>query len=703
VVSNSVQARLKHALGEERFSRTMATVFCLRQDPAFNVRDAAASTWKAIIVNTAKTIRELLTMIIDLVIRALSTDGEDQREIASRTLGELTRKLGGSVLESIVPLLQERGTDAGSSASVRAGVMLAVESLLENATDVQLEDHQDALIGAVRHGLVDRSPVVRQAAASAFDALQDSVGQKAIEAIIPTLLGALQHRGDSGADESLADTSLAALREVMKNKADVVFPASLPTLLVQPISAFNARALGDLVGVAGNAINRKVGTILSALSLALEQEEDEEVLEAINESIENVLTAVRSFEALHQLMMFLLGWAGDVEKDRRKILHACRFYTTFATNLAERGGGRAMEDYNADWLRRLVSLLDNRDSVIVDAALPALAACVETMEDPEELVVSLRHALSSLPGEVAGLAKKEGFGSCSAVFLAGLMSGTGEQKEQAAIGLGILVEKADPVAIKPFVTTGLAGPLIRACGERHAAAVKAAILSTLDICLKRIPQHLKPFYPQLSRSFLKAVSDPTGLAVRNQAGLALGTLSTIPGTRLDLNALLTSSRSGLSSEPSSSDYPDGAVLALSHILLKSEPGNAQVHAVKDDVVDLIDSAFAGSEEERFKIAIGEVLSGLALHDAAAAQSLVEKRVLPTATDPQLASLCLTSLMENAADVAYGFGHASKMAQLVSEFIFAGPTISRPARESRELMRSRSPWAADDDVIAILSK
>ncbi|PWN28930.1 ARM repeat-containing protein [Jaminaea rosea] len=700
VVSNSVQSRLKNVLGEERFVRTMATIFCLRQDPAFNVREAASGSWKAIIVNTAKTIRELLPMIIDLIIRSLSRDGEDQREIASRTLGEITRKLGGSVLEEIVPQLQQRGSDAGASAAVRAGVMLAVESLLENATEAQLEDHEDALIAATRQGLTDRSPAVREAAASAFDALQETVGQRAIEEVIPVLLGALQNRKDSGGDDSMAETSLAALREVMRTRADTVFPASLPTLLVQPISAFNARALGNLVAVAGNAINRRLSQILGALATAMDAEEDEDTREALQEAVDAVLKAVNNFEALHQLMMLLLSWVGDAaDKEKRKVLHGCRYYSKFASDLSERGGARALEGYNKDWLRRLATLLDSREPDVVDACLPALAACVEAMEDPEELVIPLRHTLSGLSDEVPGLAKKEGFGACSGVFLAGLLSGTGEQKEQAAVGLGILVMKADPVAIKPFVTTGLAGPLIRACGERHAAQVKAAILNTLDTCLKRIPQHLKPFYPQLSRSFLKAVGDPTGLAVRNSASVCLGTLSTISGARLDLNALITGARSGIRGEEETTDYPDGSASGLAQVLLRSELGNAQVDAVKGDVASLIESAFSpGCDEERFKSSMADVLSGFTRHDPAAARSLVVAHVLPAATDSTLASLCLASLLENVHELAYDFGHAEKMAHIVKEFCVAGPGIARPAREAREWMKTRNPWASDEGVM-----
>lgn len=61
----------------------------------------------------------------------------------------------------------------------------------------------------VRASLVDDEPVVRSAAAKAFDVLQEQIGVKAIDQTIPTLLEALRQPGES------SGTALQALKEVM--------------------------------------------------------------------------------------------------------------------------------------------------------------------------------------------------------------------------------------------------------------------------------------------------------------------------------------------------------------------------------------------------------------------------------------------------------------------------------------------------------
>ncbi|KAF8414564.1 hypothetical protein L210DRAFT_3347152, partial [Boletus edulis BED1] len=53
---------------------------------------------------------------------------------------------------------------------------------------------------------------------------------------------------------------------------------------------------------------------------------------------------------------------------------------------------------------------------------------------------------------------------------------------------------------------------------------KTAILSVLEAMLARIPNHVKPFFPQLQRSFVKSVSDALSVIVRTRASDALGVL-----------------------------------------------------------------------------------------------------------------------------------------------------------------------------------
>ena len=55
----------------------------------------------------------------------------------------------------------------------------------------------------------------------------------------------------------------------------------------------------------------------------------------------------------------------------------------------------------------------------------------------------------------------------------------------------------------------------------------AAILLTLNSLLQKIPTYLKPFLPQLQRTFAKSLADTTSELLRTRAAKALGTLITL--------------------------------------------------------------------------------------------------------------------------------------------------------------------------------
>ena len=136
----------------------------------------------------------------------------------------------------------------------------------------------------------------------------------------------------------------------------------------------------------------------------------------------------------------------------------------------------------------------------------------------------LRRAIESTGAPstpLAGLCQNRGASPFVPVLLHGLLQGTAEQREQGALGLADLVEKTTPDALKPFITA-MVGPLIRLCGDRHAPPVKMAILTSLHTMVQRVPLLVRPFYPQLQRSFQKALSDPASATVRSQAAHALG-------------------------------------------------------------------------------------------------------------------------------------------------------------------------------------
>ena len=166
--------------------------------------------------------------------------------------------------------------------------------------------------------------------------MQHYIGTKAIDQTIPTLLEAMREPGEG------SETALKALQEVMsvswqgvralprlicyQVRANTVFPVLVPTLIKQPITAFNARALGALARVAGSALNRRLDAILGALVKSIEMESSESKLVELNGAVEAIIASVEDEEGIHQLQMLLLGWFVTT-------MSACRATLTFSPGL----------------------------------------------------------------------------------------------------------------------------------------------------------------------------------------------------------------------------------------------------------------------------------------------------------------------------------------------------------------------------------
>jgi len=137
-------------------------------------------------------------------------------------------------------------------------------------------------------------------------------------------------------------------------------------------------------------------------------------------------------------------------------------------------------DYRVDWIRILVNLFDHSTDDVVSAAWEALEQFVKTVDkdELEDLVVPLRRSIESAgsPGKhVAGFSRLKGVQSIVPILLAGVLNGTQEQREQAALGIGDLVQRTSEAAIKPYIIQ-LTGPLIRVIsGQAIAPLIKTAM------------------------------------------------------------------------------------------------------------------------------------------------------------------------------------------------------------------------------------
>lgn len=204
---------------------------------------------------------------------------------------------------------------------------------------------------------------------------------------------------------------------------------------------------------------------------------------------------------------------------------ACNLFATFC-EVSELDSSL----YRVDWIRQLISLMEDPVVSVHTAALHAFDAFVKSVpkDELEPLVVPLRRSIESTgaPGSVVpGFSLPKGVGPTVPIIIAGLTTGSNEQREQAAYAIGDLVERTEEGAIKPYVVS-FTGPLIRVATQAtsYPPGVKNAILSALTSMLERIPAFVKPFFPQLQRTFVKSTSDTASNSVRSHAARALGIL-----------------------------------------------------------------------------------------------------------------------------------------------------------------------------------
>ena len=674
---------LTDTLGKDRRDKVLASLYIARQDNVGVVRQAAIGVWKALVSNTPRTAREILPTLMSIIVRILAAPGIEQRETAARCLADTCRRLGESVLGEVIAILQK--AMGSSDRRQREGVCLALSEIMANTPESSLEAHEEAVIAVVRSALVDQDPVVRSAAAQAFDVAQQVIGTKSIDETIPTLLEALQTPGET------ADAALAALTEVMQVRADKIFPILIPKLIAAPISAFNAKALGALVRVAGSALGRRLTHIVDALYGATQTEKDEDTLEQVDEALAAVLSSVTDHESgLGSLMMHMLSLAKHESSDKR--VTGCTLFQLFC-----QASKTDFDDYRVDWIRQLISLFDDRVPAVVGAAWLALDALIKSVpkDELDSLVVPLRRTIESTgtPGvPVDGFSRPNGLKPILPVLLQGLLSGTAEQREQAAYALGDLVERTAPDAFKAYCIQTV-GPLIRVIGDRFPAVVKSAILSTLTTLLLRVPQFVKPFFPQLQRTFVKSLTDGSSLVVRNRGAVALGGLMKHQ-PRID--PLVTELCNLAVTEEG--DVRDAVVNGLAKAV---EAGGTNLgEASVSSVVDLVSEAFADAATENYNKSIARLLAALYVHHANAVGPLVASYVLAADVPPtQLGSLACRELLELAPAVLFEtLGEVGERVAFVDKVVASSaggvaPSVARPAREAKELLKEVEPWSA----------
>ncbi|EKD13892.1 uncharacterized protein L3040_005495 [Drepanopeziza brunnea f. sp. 'multigermtubi'] len=601
---------LLEVLGEEKRNKVLSSLYVCRCDTSGLVRTAAVNVWKALVASP-RTLKELIPTLSQLIIRRLGSSNMEQKVIAGNALGELIRKAGDGILSTLLPTLEE-GLQKSTDTDAKQGICIALRELISSASPDALEDHEKTLISVVRTALTDSDEDVREAAAEAFDSLQQILGKRAVDQVLPYLLNLLR-------TEDEADNALSALLTLLTEttRSNIILPNLIPTLTTSPISSFNAKALASLSTVAGSAMTRRLSSILNSLMDNIVSCKDEDLLADLNASFDTVVLSIDEFDGLNTAMSVLLALVKHDDHRRRAATdyHLAKFFASSTVDYSR---------YNQDIIRALLISFDDSDNEVVKAAWTALSEFTKRLkkEEMEALVYSTRQILQHVGvagANLPGFSLPKGINAILPIFLQGLMNGTPEQRTQSALGISDIVDRTSGEALKPFVTQ-ITGPLIRVVSER-SVDVKAAILLTLNNLLEKIPTFLKPFLPQLQRTFAKSLADTSSEVLRTRAAKALGTLITLT-PRIDplIAELVTGSRT------SDIGVHNAMLKALYEVISKA--GANMSEASRGAVLSLIDTDSEDSDVS-MSITNAKLLGALIKNvPVESATSLIKNRVLP---------------------------------------------------------------------------
>ncbi|KTW28120.1 hypothetical protein T552_04138 [Pneumocystis carinii B80] len=505
-------------LGQEKRDSILASLYILRQDSIEQVRSSALNIWKALVINTSKTVKEVLPVIINMIIQCPNTLNKTRDSMFIRTLGELVKKLEDVVSSMLLPL-QESITCSGPVAKVR--LCIALIEIIQNSNIESLEPYKNGLIKTIHHCLMDIKDV-RATAAQMFSAMYELYGNVVINQILPNLLDSLYSNKNS-------KNALEALKELIYVRPQNILPILIPKITKVPLSDVNAKIINSFARVHCPSFKYYFSAIINALVDTLIFDIDAEIEIEVKNAIDSVLLSVYDPEGMNILIPIMLGLVKD-ENWKKQVL-ACQHLIYFFKS--------TKQDYSRyfdDFIYAFLSLFDDQNDEVVKSAWEAQNAFTSSLKkiDMENLVGSTQKVLNNIGmvgTELKAFKLPNGINAILPIFLQGMIFGNAEKRELAAIGISDIIERANSDMLSPFVVQ-ITGPLIRTMGEWYPVQVKLHVLHTLKLLLRKVPSFLRPFLPQLQRTFLRCLADPVSDQLRSMAASLLEILATLQ-SRID--------------------------------------------------------------------------------------------------------------------------------------------------------------------------
>lgn len=234
----------------------------IRSDINTVVKQKSLQIWKSIVYNTPSTLKSILPTLLQLLNEQFLIEGELQ-VVAGKCLGDVVSKLGDSVLQTIIPLLEDELTEDQESRK-KAGICMGLSEIIKACPKRQLKEYLSSLIKPLESALGDEEHDVRAVASLAYSQLYNAVGSDCLKMLLPKTIEQI----NSENDEKLVRRGTNCLKGILSRQLNS-FEMILDELLSKPLKKANVVALGEIVDVCGTVLHFSTSKIFADFFNAL--------------------------------------------------------------------------------------------------------------------------------------------------------------------------------------------------------------------------------------------------------------------------------------------------------------------------------------------------------------------------------------------------------------------------------------------------
>ena len=500
-----IQVALTQALGAERRDRILASIYICRADVALFVRQAAVHVWKVLISNSARTLREILSQLLIILLSRLASGDEDKRLSGARTLGDLVRKLGEKIILEVLPILHTRLSS--EDPLERQGVCVGLSELLRSTSKDQMMAHVDSIVSTVNLALCDPDRSVREAGAIAFNSLHALLGLRILDLVMQSLFKLIE-------DPDRKELAYDGLKQLLAVKSQTVLPYIIPRLIEPPI---NFGGIITLVGAAGEALNPYLNRLISTLSDTYLKATDESKVELAFQSLKHILSCELDDEGITIILTNFSVLVKSQFPETRKLAAGLLLHFIENSDLQD------IIDSYGDLFKCIFYLIDDPEEQVWDIAWDCLSAILKPIDPKNEqlaLDLSLRvftsyeldvciatKSLESRGKEMPSFSKR-GITPLFNVLRPILQKGSVEKKKEASECIKQIIKLTNAAAISHQDILNSVGALMRILSQRFDASTMLASLEAINLIFRKVDKAAKQFFAPVQTTSLKLISEP---------------------------------------------------------------------------------------------------------------------------------------------------------------------------------------------------